>query len=311
MRRKVMTFVVAGILALFSPLLFAANLVLAELPPLPVAISEDVWRPLSAHEDSSLEDQLAQILKQSSFWQALISEEKMAVGVVDLAAPSTPRFAQVNGSTMMYAGSLAKLAILLSAHCGFEDGTLVETPEIYRDMIEMMRRSDNAATNRMIDRIGLRRIEAVVVDPSYRFYDPDRGGGIWLGRRFADSAEVDPDPLKGLVHGATVTQVCRFYYLLATGKLINTERSRQMLHILSFPDIHDTFVSVLERGIPVAHLYRKSGTWRVWYSDSVLVWDETGGKYILAAMVENEHGEEILRQLVPVVQHLLNVSPLS
>ena len=308
-----MKFMVMGLLALFFPLLFAANLVLAGLPPLPVAISGDTWRPLSAHEDASLEDRLAQALKQSSLWQTLISEEKMAVGVVDLTDPAAPRFAQINGGTMMYAGSLAKLAILFSAYCGFEDGTLVETPEIYRDMIEMMRRSDNAATNRMIDRIGLRRIEAVLVDPSCRFYDPDQGGGIWLGRRFANSGEVDPDPLKGLVHGATVTQVCRFYYLLATGMLISEERSRQMLHILSFPDIHDKFISVLERSIPLAHLYRKSGTWPVWYSDSVLVWDETGGKYILVAMVENEQGEDILKQLVPIVQHLLNIkeSPAS
>jgi beta-lactamase class A len=298
---------VVGLLALFSPLLLAASLVLAGLPSLPVAIRGDTWRPLSAHEDASLDDRLAQALEQNSLWHTLIREEKMAVGVVDLTDPAAPRFAKVNGTTMMYAGSLAKLAILFSAHCGFEDGTLVETPEIYRDMIEMIRRSDNAATNRMIDRIGLRRIEAVVVDPSCRFYDPDQGGGIWLGRRFANSAEVDREPLKGLIHGATVTQVCRFYYLLATGMLISAERSRQMLHILSFPDIHDKFVSILERGIPLGHLYRKSGTWPVWYSDSVLVWDETGGKYILVAMVENEHGEEILSQLVPVIQHLLNV----
>jgi beta-lactamase class A len=307
MRQKTMKLMVVGLLALFSPLLFAANLVLAKLPPLPVAISEGVWRPFSEHEDGSLDNRLAQALKTNPLWQALISEEKMAVGVVDLTDPATPRFAQVNGKTMMYAGSLAKLAILFSAHCGFEDGTLVETQEIYRDMIEMIRRSDNAASNRMIDRIGLRRIEAVVVDPSCRFYDPDQGGGIWLGRRFANSAEIDREPLKGLVHGATVTQVCRFYYLLATGMLISAERSRQMLHILSFPDIHDKFVSVLERDIPLAHLYRKSGTWPVWYSDSVLVWDETGGTYILVAMVENEQGEEILRQLVPVIQRLLNV----
>ncbi len=308
-----MKFMVVGLLALFSPLLFAANLVLAGLSPLPVAIGGDTWRPLSAHEDASLEDRLAQALKRSSLWQTLISEEKMAVGVVDLTDPAAPRFAKVNGSTMMYAGSLAKLAILFSAHCGFEDGTLVETPEIHRDMIEMIRRSDNAATNRMIDRIGLRRIEAVVVDPNCRFYDPDQGGGIWLGRRFANSGEVDREPIKGLIHGATVTQVCRFYYLLATGMLISEERSRQMLHILSFPDIHDKFISVLERSIPLAHLYRKSGTWPVWYADSVLVWDETGGKYILVAMVENEQGEEILKQLVPIVQHLLNVkeSPAS
>ena len=36
-------------------------------------------------------------------------------------------------------------------------------------MIEMIRRSDNAATNRMIERIGLRRIEAVVVGPELSF----------------------------------------------------------------------------------------------------------------------------------------------
>jgi len=307
MRRRIMKFVIAGLLALLSPLLFAVNLVLAELPPLPMPINEGAWHPLSTYEDISLEDRLARVLKWSSLWQALISEEKMAVGVVDLTNPGAPRFAQVNGSTMMYAGSLAKLAILFSAHWCFEDSSLKETSEVYRDMIEMMRRSDNAAANRMIDRIGLRRIEAMVVDPTYRFYDPDQGGGIWLGRRFANSGEVDPDPLKGLVHGATVTEVCRFYYLLATGRLISTERSRQMLQILSFPDIHDKFVSALERSIPLAHLYRKSGTWPKWYSDSVLVWDETGGKFILVAMVEDEQGEQILRQLVPVIQHVLNV----
>ena len=84
MRLKSMKFMVAGLLALLSPLLFAAKLVLAELPPLPVPISEGVWRPLSTYEDGGLEERLAQVLKRSSLWQALISEEKMAVGVVDL-----------------------------------------------------------------------------------------------------------------------------------------------------------------------------------------------------------------------------------
>jgi len=74
MRRRIMKFIVAGLLALLSPLLFAANLVLAELPQLPVTINEDAWRPLSAHEDGSLEDRLARVLKWSSLWQALISE---------------------------------------------------------------------------------------------------------------------------------------------------------------------------------------------------------------------------------------------
>ena len=139
---------VTSLLALLSPLLFAVNRALAEVPPLPVQITEGAWRPLSTHEDSSLEDRLAQALKRNALWQALIS---------------------------------------------------------------------------------------------------------------------------------------------------------------SFPELHDKFVRVTARGVPLAHLCRKSGTWHVWYSDSVLVWDETGGKYILVAMVENEQGEEILRQLVPVTQKPLNV----
>lgn len=307
MHREIMKSPAPGLPALIFALLFGANLALAAHPQLPVVISDEVWRPLSACEDAGLEEQLANTLKRSPLWQRLIAEEKMAVGVVDMTVPAAPRFAHVNGDTMMYAASLAKLAILFSAHWCFEDASLPESYEVYRDMVEMMRRSDNAATNRMIDRIGLRRIEAALIDPTYRFYDPEQGGGIWLGRRFARSQEVDPDPIKGVVHGATVTQVCRFYYLLATGRLISAERSRQMLHILSFPDISDKFVRVLERDIPPWNLYRKSGTWPIWYSDSVLVWDETGGRYILAAMVQNERGEEILSQLVPVIQHLLNI----
>jgi hypothetical protein len=50
MRRKIMKFMVAGLLALLSPPLFAANRVLAVLPPLPVPISEGAWYPLSAYD---------------------------------------------------------------------------------------------------------------------------------------------------------------------------------------------------------------------------------------------------------------------
>ena len=66
----------------------------------------------------------------------------MSVGLVDLSNPKAPRFAQVNGDTMMYGASLPKLMVLLAAFQGFEDGTLKETPEVHRDLIEMIRRSE-------------------------------------------------------------------------------------------------------------------------------------------------------------------------
>ena len=113
----------------------------------------------------------------------------MAVGLVDLSNPTAPRFAQVNGNTMMYGASLPKLMVLLAAFQGFETGALKDTPEVHRDLIDMIRRSDNLAASRMIGRIGLRKIEALASDPRYQFYDPKKGGGIWLGGTYSHGGE--------------------------------------------------------------------------------------------------------------------------
>lgn len=282
-------------------------------PSLPLSVASPPWRPLSQLNDQGFQAELDQALNRSELWRSLLQAGKMAVGLIDLSAPGAPRFAQVNGETMMYGASLPKLAILLAAFQSFEDGTLKETPQIRADLDIMIRRSDNEAAGRMVRRIGLRKIEALLLDPRYRFYNPAKGGGIWLGSGFTAVGERYPDPIKGLTHTATVYQVCRFYYLLAYGRLINPERSRQMLRILSYPDLHDKFVQVLEPEVPLPCLHRKSGQWQVWHSDSILVWGEQPWRrYILVSMVEHGQGERVLRELVPVAEHLLRAkAPVS
>ena len=277
----------------------------ASSPTLPLWVPEASWRPLEQRGDQGLQTKLSQALQQGKLWRELIDQGKMAVGLLDLQDPESPRFAQVNGDTMMYAASLPKIAILLAAFQGFEDGSLKETPEIQAELIEMIRRSDNVAAAQMVARIGLTRIERVILEGRYRFYDTRQGGGLWVGSSFARDGQENPEPLKGLLQAATVHQVCRFYYLLAYGKLINPERSRQMLKILAFPDLHDKFVSRLEQAVPPNYLYRKSGEFRTWYSDSILVWDRTWRRYILVSLVEHQQGEEILRQLLPRVEDIL------
>ena len=143
------------------------------------------------------------------------------------------------------------------------------------------------------------------LSPPYNLYDTDRGGGLWVGRRYAAGGETHPDPVKGLTHAANATQVCRFYYLLATGRLINPERSAQMLRILSNPNLDHKFVYTLRRTAPGTLAYRKSGTWRSWHSDSILVWGNRWRCYILVALVEDPDGEQILRELVTAVEGIL------
>jgi beta-lactamase class A len=208
---------------------------------------------------------------------------------------------------MMYGASLPKLMVLLAAFQGFEDGSLKDTPEVHRDLIEMIRRSDNLAASRVIGRIGLRKIEALASDRRYRFYEPKKGG-IWLGGTYAQGGEKNPEPITGLSHTATAYQICRFYYLLAYGRLINPERSRQMLKILAFPDLPGKFVSVLEKDVPPNYLYRKSGEVRGFHADSVLVWDTGWRRYILVAMIEDAEGEKMLKDLVPAAEAVLKPS---
>jgi beta-lactamase class A len=267
------------------------------------------YRPFAETADEGFQSALESALYKNRSWRALIEQDKMAVGVVDLSNPATARLASVNGWTMMYAASLPKIAVLLAAYQGVEDGRILETPDLREWLVQMIRRSSNPAASCMIDFIGLKPIEDVI--ERYHFYIPEYGGGIWLGARYGLGGERNPEPIKGLRHAATVIQICRFYYLLANGELINPIRSRQMLEILSRPGLHDKFVSVLEKHVSPDRLYRKSGDWDNHFSDSVLVCDDGWRKYILAALIADKNGERILRDLVPVVEGILKPSDLT
>jgi beta-lactamase class A len=274
-------------------------------PDLPFSIDDTRIKPLRQLVDKKLQDGLGKQINKNNTWQGLVRRKQMAVGVVDISDPYNARFARLNGDHMMYAASLPKLAILLAASQALEEGSLKETPEIIDDMRNMISRSDNESATRLIDLLGFDKIAATLRDPHYQLYDRKKGGGLWVGKRFAKKGKRYPDPLMGISHGASVTQVCRFYYLLALGKLVNPDRSKQMLDMLEDPEVHHKFVNTLDRIVPDAKLYRKSGTWQQWHADSVLVWGPHWRRYILTAIIEDPGGEQILRDLIPAVEEVL------
>ncbi len=273
---------------------------------LPIRVDDTKIKPLRKLVDSSLQANLEREIATHSDWNRLITQKKMAVGIVDLSNPENVRFASVNGNHMMYAASLPKIAILLTAMDAIEKGELKETIEVKKDMRLMISKSNNAASTRMIDRVGYERLEAVMTNPKYEFYDEDKGGGLWVGKRYGGGGDTNREPLKNLSHAATVTQVCRYYYLLANGKLVNEERSKQMLEIMEDPELHHKFVNTLDQIAPNARLFRKSGSWRTFHSDSVLVWGEDlDRRYILVALIDDANGEQIIRSLVKPIEKAL------
>lgn len=272
---------------------------------LPMQVPENSVKPLRELVNVQLEEKLKAQLFLNRKYKRLIEQKKMAVGLVDLREPLNVKYARVNGNVMMYAASLPKIAVLLAAEEALESGELDETDEIRNDMRLMISKSDNAAATRMIDRLGFEKIDKVLTDPKYDLYDEKFGGGLWVGKRYAKLGERYPEPMKGLSHAATVSQVCRYYYLLAFGKLVSYDRSKDMLDMMENPDLHHKFVNTLDRVAPKARLFRKSGTWKNFHTDSALVWGPDGRRYIIVALIEDPDGEKICRDLILDIEKVL------
>ncbi|TXE19633.1 serine hydrolase [Psychroserpens burtonensis] len=298
-------FVFTLLFLIFYSVLFSQN-------GLPIKMNDSKIKPLRTLVDSQLQASLEREINKNPHWKSLIAQKKMSIGVVDLSNPNQVKFANINGNHMMYAASLPKIAILLAAMDAIEKGELKETNDVKNDMRLMISKSNNAASTRMIDRVGYDKIEAVMTDPKYMFYDEDHGGGLWVGKRYGSGGDTNREPLKNLSHAATVNQVCRYYYLLANGKLVNRKRSTQMLKIMGDPELHHKFVNTIEQIAPEAELYRKSGSWKSYHSDSILVWGkEPNRRYILVALIEDSQGENIIRSLVKPIERILQTDIIS
>ena len=271
---------------------------------MPPASFEPPVQPLRSLSDKTLQAALVKEINKNSKWKSLAGQKKMAIGLVDMRDPSRGKFAHINGNKMMYAASLPKIAILLSAMDAMEKGELAETEEVSRDLHLMISKSDNQASTRMIDRLGYKKIESVLTDPKYKLYDKNYGGGLWVGKRYAKQGARNPDPMMGLSHAATAAQVCRFYYLMAMKQLVTPQRSEQMMEIMEGPALHHKFVNTLDRIAPEARVFRKSGSWRTYHSDSAMVLGPER-HYILVALIEDAEGESICRQLVLSVEEAL------
>lgn len=257
--------------------------------------------------DENIQSRLDAAIMSKPEWVRLVKNKKMAVGIVDLREEGVARYAYVNGQHMMYAASLPKIAVLLAAADAIDKCDLEFEGAVKKDMKQMIAKSNNAATTRMIDRLGFDKIKKVLTHPENRFYDVENGGGLWVGKRYAAAGKRMPDPLKGLSHAATVEQVCRYYHKLYNNDLVSEQGSEIMKSCLIDPQIHHKFVNTLDKVAPEAKVYRKSGSWKNFHSDSALVVGEGNRKYIIVALIEANKGGQICKDFVYTAEQVLGV----
>ncbi|MEM7466832.1 MAG: serine hydrolase [Pseudomonadota bacterium] len=224
-----------------------------------------------------------------------IDEQKLCLALVDISDPSDPRVADLNGDHMMYAASLPKIGILLGAFVEIERGRIELDDETFESLSRMIRHSSNDDATEVLNRVGKYRVNRILKSERFRLYDPLVNGGLWVGKEYAKGQAFQRDPLHNLSHGATALQTARFYYLLASDRLVNKRLSGEMKKILANPGISHKFVKGLEH-IDDVKLYRKSGTWRHWHADSALI-EQGKHRYIMVALAESVDGEEWLTEI--------------
>jgi len=228
----------------------------------------------------------------------------LSVVVIDMTEPLNPRMAYVNPNEMMYAASLPKIAILLGAFDRISKGEMTLNDEILVKLKKMIRNSSNEAATEILNRVGKEYLSELLQSPRYRLYDPEKNGGLWVGKEYGKSPAFKRDPLHNLSHGATALQVARFYYLLETGQLVSPELSQLMKSILGNPAIEHKFVKGIKKIHPKSRIYRKSGTWKQYHSDSAII-EHDGRHYIAVALAKSSHGDKWLTELIVALDELV------
>ena len=232
------------------------------------------------------------------------NHKSLSIVLVDITDPASPRMAYINPNEMMYAASLPKIAILLGAFERISNGEMSLDPKTRETMARMIRNSSNRAASEILNRVGKAYLADLLQSPRYRLYDPKKNGGLWVGKEYSKAGAWKRDPLHNLSHGATALQVARFYFMLQTGRLVSPELSRQMKSILANPAIEHKFVKGLKSIHPDSRIYRKSGTWKQYHSDSAII-EHDGRRYIAVALAKNHRGGKWLSDLIVAMDDLI------
>lgn len=257
-----------------------------------------VDRELQAETDRALRDlELADDARR----------KRLAVVLVDVTDTEHPRVATVNGDEMMYAASLPKIAVLLAAFEKIAEGKMKLDLQTEWQLQKMIKASSNEAATAMMHKVGKEYIARVLLSPRYRLYDPKHNGGLWVGKDYAKAGLWRRDPLHNLSHGATAMQVARFYFLLETENLVTPKHSRKMKEILGHSLLRHKFVKAMNRINPAALLFRKSGSWRTYHSDSAIV-QHDGRKYIAVVLSNDKNGAVWLDEILTALDNIIFTS---
>ena len=269
------------------------------------ATSDEQNVPFPALVDTTLQNKLDQLIVNNEL-DGEVSRNRLSVTLVDITDIEKPRLAHINGKNTFYAASLPKLAIMLAVFEEIHQGKLELTEELENSLKLMIQVSSNKEATRLYELVGPARIAEILQSDRYQLYDADTGGGLWVGKPYGKQPAWKRDPLKNASHAASGIQVARFYFMMERNELTSPVYCPLMKELLADSLINHKFVKGLKSKNPNAEIYRKSGTWRNYHSDSALIERPDGRKYIAVGLTQNDNGSALLEKIIVELDNLMD-----
>jgi len=237
-----------------------------------VASAEPTYPDLRDAHDPELQEAMDSALGASySEFLTDVQKNEFSIVVADVTDLHHPKVAWYNPNLMLYAASLPKIAIVLGVFVEIERGVIKLDSEIRNQLIRMIRHSSNRDATALLYKVGFERLAEILQDDRYgKLYDSTHGGGLWVGKAYGKAPAWRRDPMHGISHGASAMQAARFYYGVMNGSLIDKKYLPVLAEIFGSPAIKHKFVKGLQEREDV-EIYRKSGTWRTYHSDSAVI----------------------------------------
>ncbi len=250
--------------------------------------------------------------------------DQLALTLVDLREPASPRRASVRGGEMIYPASVIKLFYLAAAHRWLEDGRLADQPELRRAMKDMIVDSSNDATHYVIDLLTGTTSGPELPEADLKVWFEARNAvtryfaslgytGVYAHKKpWGDGpygresqATLRFEPKRNML---TTDDTARLMVEIATGRCITPARSAQMQDLLarqlaptdSDPDNQARFSGpALPAG---AKLWSKAGWTSQTRHDAFYAELPNGAKFVLVVFTVGHASErEILRHVARTV----------
>ena len=183
-------------------------------------------------------------------WTPPLAPEQLAVTAVDLSDPASPAFGSHRGEAVVYPASVIKLFYLGAVHRWMEDGRIADTAEVRRAMRDMVVESYNEPTHYLVDLLTGTTSGPELPEAELKAWWERRNAvNRWLaGLGYPASVNASKKPWCEGPYGRemqaskafeprrnflTTEATARFLSEIALGRMVNPERSRQMLELMA------------------------------------------------------------------------------